>query len=211
MSEDRIDALIFDLDGTLYSQKEVRRVMLWRLVKFYCLRPHKIRQLFSLFLFRQMRECPSYQACSMPELFQRVSRRTKLPADEIRDTVQFWMFDNPLDVIKRCAYHDVIDFINASKKHDRKIIIYSDYPVVQKLKALSVEADFVFVSGEGKLAEQKPSRISMKYILDTIVIPPERILYVGDRDEKDKVSAEMVNVKYLDILEFRKLLKEGFL
>ena len=39
---------IFDIDGTLYSQKAMRMKMLKRLLFFYAVRPNRLKELFAL-------------------------------------------------------------------------------------------------------------------------------------------------------------------
>ena len=208
MNWSKIDGMIFDVDGTLYAQKQVRIGMLFRLVSYYMCRPHRLRELLSLQKFRKMREDPEWKNAGMDALCTEIGREYELPFDRVRKTIHYWMFKNPLDLLERYAYRDVIDFSNRLHAEGRHIYIYSDYPAEDKLLAMGMEFDRLFYYGQAEIREQKPSRTAMEYILSQIDCSPNRMIYVGDRDEKDMASADIADVQYYDIRDFRILLKK---
>ena len=60
---------IFDVDGTLYSQKNVRIKMFFRLVRFYGLRMHRLKELHALYCFRKLREKEDCRNKNFEDLF----------------------------------------------------------------------------------------------------------------------------------------------
>ena len=204
MDLEKFDNYILDVDGTLYSQKKLRIRMLLRLIIYYGLRPFKIKELFALIYFRKLREDPLYKNESIDKLYILIKKKTNLDVFITEKVIQKWMFTSPLNILKKYAYDDVIDFINEQHKIGKKIIIYSDYPAKDKLNKLEIEFDNIFASGEDGIIEQKPSLNAMKKILKDTDIDINSTLYVGDRNDRDKISADLVGIKYCDIKKFKK-------
>lgn len=195
---------IFDMDGTLYSQKKMRIRMLLRLVKYYLMHLNKWKDLASVYDFRKLRELSEYKACSMSKLYPIVAKRLGITAERVSEAIEKWMFTVPLEIIKECAYADVVNYINSCSKEGMRIYIYSDYPAEEKAKSIGIHYDGIFVSEEIGNGELKPSKSAMEYILQQIGANSEDILYVGDRKEKDGKSAEYANVEYKDIRIFKR-------
>lgn len=195
---------IFDMDGTLYSQKKMRIRMLFRLIKYYLIHLNRWKELASIYVFRRLRELPEYKACSMNELYMFVSKQLKLSAQRVTEAIEKWMLTIPLEIIQECAYADVVNYINSCSKEGKHIYIYSDYPAEEKAKSIGIHYDGIFVSEEIGNGELKPSKSAMEYILQQIGANSEDILYVGDRKEKDGKSAEYANVEYKDIRIFKR-------
>ena len=204
MDRKKVKGFIFDVDGTLYSLKKMRIRMLGLLLSYYCVRPHRLKELYALFLFRMMREKSEYKGTSFEELYLKIEKKISLPAKEIEKCIQYWMFQAPLNILPTCAYQNVIAFINKQYREGKQIIIYSDYQATEKLQAIGVEYDLVFSFGQNGVSEQKPSIDIMKMILAKSGHTSEQILYVGDRDDRDRISAGMVHIPYCDIKQFRR-------
>ena len=195
---------IFDIDGTLYSQEQMRVKMLLRLLGHYCIRPHKLWELYAVYQFRKLREKSEWKQASFDELYKEIEKHISKPPAQIANRVQYWLFEAPLDVLRECAYQEVAEFINAQHEEGKQIIIYSDYPGKDKLGAIGIEYDLLFDFGQNGISEQKPSMSIMKKILSESGLQPSELLYVGDRDDRDKASAELVSIPYCDISLFRK-------
>lgn len=198
------NVFIFDLDGTLYSMKKMHRVMALRLLLYYGLRPWKIKELWTIRKFRIFRYRDKYTEVTTELVCEAIAKEMGITAQRVQDVIYKWMFMEPLKVISGVAYIDVLKFLQMAHEEGCKIIIYSDYPAEDKLKAMGVKADLVFVPfvSDG-IKEVKPSRKSMEYIMGNITVHPNKVLYVGDRDDKDGVSAEFAQIDYMDINKFR--------
>ena len=201
-----LKGFVFDVDGTLYSQKKMRIKMGVRLLSFYMLRPHRIKELYALKIFRNLREKDEWKRAGFEELYLEIQKKTSLPLTRIEKSIQYWMFQAPLDIIKSCSYQNVISYINEQHHNQKKVIVYSDYPAADKLKAIGMEYDLVFAFGSDGIDEQKPSLQIMKAIVSKSGCTADQLLYVGDRDDRDKASAESVNMPYCDIRQFRQQL-----
>jgi len=187
---------IFDVDGTLYSQKSMRIRMGLSLIGYYLFHPTRIKELLMIQTFRKLREKEEYKAYSVEDLAALISPNAFSVIDK-------WMFTKPLKVIVKCAYTEVLDFIN-SRPDDVKIVIYSDYPAAEKINALGLKVDYIFTSEDPEIKELKPDKQAMEHILNTVNTQVEKYIYVGDRDCKDGASARTVGMRYIDIIDFRK-------
>lgn len=201
-------AVIFDVDGTLYNQSHMRIYMFIRLVSFYSLHLKSIKELIAIYYFRKLREEEKYRASGIEKITEIVAERLHIKTDIVASAIKKWMFEIPLDVINKCSYSDVISCARKFRDAEKKIIIYSDYPAEEKLSALEIPYDYIFVSGEGYLQELKPSIHAMKHILHSTELSPNEIIYIGDRDEKDGTSAKLVGIQYCDIHHFRRLISK---
>lgn len=210
LSEDNpgaADGYILDVDGTLYSQTKLRCAMIWRLLKYYILRPLRFRELLIINSFRKVRNDPENKAATIDELYGKVAVRTRLPESSVAEVIQKWMFEVPLDLIRRYAYKELTAFINHQHMNGKKVAVYSDYPAEDKVKAAGLECDVFFISNCGGLTEQKPSPSDAGLILDTMELSPASILYIGDREDKDKASADLMKVRYCDVSFVRELIQ----
>ena len=203
MDPNDFGGFIFDVDGTLYSQKKVRRVMFLRLCVYYALRPFLWKELCALALFRRLREVRELRK-NVDELCGEVSRRLNMSELAVCRTVRFWMFENPLDLLLKYRYDTVFEFMKRAHSAGKKIIIYSDYPAAEKLAAMRIPYDLLFVSGENGISEQKPSAEAMRKILDASGLAADKLFYIGDRDDRDKASAELAHIAYCHIADFLK-------
>lgn len=206
MNWSSVKGYIFDVDGTLYSQMRLRFRMLLRLLSHYARHPLKVRELLAVYYFRRMREHPDWQNVSTDQLSYEISKMVSLPFTSVKDTIWYWMFQNPLDLLHRCAYKDVVAFVNRSYEEGKQIYCYSDYPCSEKLNRLGIKASRQFFFGQEHIKEQKPSIEVMKYIMSEINLPVEQMAFVGDREDKDKASADLVGIRYYDIRQFRELI-----
>lgn len=206
MNWSNIDGFIFDVDGTLYPQKAVRLRMLLRLICAVLTGSLSIRELYAIYSFRKIKELHKYKSSDIADLCLQVSRKVNVSEEQVSRSVQKWMFEVPLDLLKEHCYSDVKQFINQQYDEGKTIVVYSDYPAAEKLLAMGIHFSKIFVSCSGGITESKPSFDAMQKILSETDISPDSLIFVGDRDDKDKASAEMVNIKYYDINHFRKML-----
>ena len=195
---------IFDVDGTLYSQPRMRGMMFVKLFSHYAIRPWKWKELYAIWFFRKCREKAQYRSFSMKRLYATVARQAGMCAEDVESVIHRWMFEVPLDVLRCCSFPNVISFIRRMYAEGKKIVIYSDYPAMEKLSVLDVPFHFLFVSGESGLPALKPCAQAMRYIVDKTGLSPQTLLYIGDREEKDGRSARLIPIDYLDVREFQK-------
>jgi phosphoglycolate phosphatase/putative hydrolase of the HAD superfamily len=200
-------AFIFDVDGTLYSQKKMRMRMLFYLGRYYSTHLWRMKELVYLYKFRKLREEDKYKKMTMLELEDIVAEMEGTDRDKVERCIDFWMLEFPLNFIKRCIYPEIKTFINELKLQGKEIYIYSDYPADKKINALGISYTDIFSAEDAPINELKPSKKAMEYILERIGYPAKDVLYVGDREEKDGQSAKLVYMDYCDIKRLITLLK----
>ena len=197
---------IFDVDGTLYNQSQMRLKMLLTLLFYYLLHIRNLKELLAVYYFRKYRESEENRAVDMNGLYGLVGERLHISAQTVEATIQKWMFEVPLKIIQDCAYNEVIAFAHKMHSEGKTIIIYSDYPAEEKLIRLDMPSDHIFVSGSKHLPEVKPCATAMHHILEVTQLPSEDLVFIGDRAEKDGASAKLVNMAYCDIHSLRSYL-----
>lgn len=197
MNNSEIRGIIFDLDGTLYRQKPVRRFMFWKLLKHYMLHFRQWRQLYGLYLFRRGREKTFSQFMSFEEQLDLTAIKAGIDSKELEKCIRYWMFERPLPLISKYRNKEILEFLQKEQEDGKRIIIYSDYPVEQKLDCLHLKPDYVFYPGVSGIQEMKPSYVAMEQILNTVKLNSEELMYIGDRMDKDGESAKLLNISFI--------------
>ena len=211
-------AVIFDLDGTLYYQKPFRIKMFCFLIGYILTHPTSISDMFIIKKYREIRE--DWEKCSVDEIgsrlpsdydldegqYEYVARVKKTSAQRVRKTVEFFMLEAPLKLLSQFkdeVLAGIIDDLKNDKK-DIKIVIYSDYPVENKLKSLGIEADYLFTSGDEEIGCMKPDPKGLRVILDKLQISNSDAIMIGDRYEKDGEAAIANDMDYIIVSSDKK-------
>ncbi len=195
--------VIFDVDGTLYYQNKVRICMAVKLVQ-YCLFSNKrIRDVWCIFQFRKKREMEMYKNYSIAELISDVAVAYSVDEKELSSVINDWLFVKPLEAIRKYMRKEVIGFLNEMRTKGYQIVIYSDYPVEDKLKILDIKADRIFYPSDHTFSELKPDKSVMEHIVENAEIDVSDCYFIGDRDEKDGISAGFIGAKYYNVKKCR--------
>ena len=173
-------ALIVDLDGTLYYQKPVRLAILkemlfhfWKLPDFLIVK--KYRTLFE-------------NGISEKE------RLSRLPSQAPR-VIREWMIERPYPYIKKNGDYELINVLMEAQARGIIVIVYSDYPVEEKLSALGFVPDMALCSET--IGRLKPDASGLKSVLTQESIVPEQCLVIGDRIDKDGALADNLDANIL--------------
>lgn len=191
--------LIFDVDGTLYFQKPLRLTMAIRLGLYYCLRPHKIKEVFALQDFRKLRESRVSDGSEPIDnaIYSEVAAKYKMPAQAVEHLVKQWIYDAPLKHLNRYTDFRLRNLIKKARDSGTTVVTFSDYPASDKLIAMDIEVDAQFASTDSHINTLKPDDKGLRVILDTMGINPGQCLMIGDRDEKDGECARRAGVDYI--------------
>lgn len=206
-------AVVFDLDGTLYYQKPFRIRMILYLLGHILRRPSSIGDIFLIKRYREVREkWETYEkTASFPadmslenRQYEFVAREKNVPAKRVEDAVHFFIQEAPLVLLP--AYKDAIlsEAIEQLKNKGISIVVYSDYPVEEKLRALGIKADFCFTSADEQINCMKPDPKGLQVILETLNLNAADAVMVGDRYEKDGLAAIGNNMDYIIVPSSRK-------
>lgn len=199
-----LDALLFDVDGTLYEQTPVRLAMLWRLIRAHGRSPAEgWTTLRALRAYRQAQErmrSPS-RACGdlAEEQLTFASWQTGVPVSRLREHVQRWLEVEPLGVLAQSCRHGIVDVLKAARSRGLKLGVFSDYPADAKLMALGLSTFFdVIVTAQDRDVQRfKPDPRGIEVTLRRLGVDRSRAVYVGDRPSVDGEAARRAGIPCL--------------
>jgi FMN phosphatase YigB (HAD superfamily) len=196
-----LKALIFDVDGTLYDQAKLRRIMFVQLLKYYAPRPGKMREILILYHFRAEREkMAGYRGGDLDsDQYDWCATKLNIPVEQVKDVIQRWIFDFPNPFLKRCIYPGVSALFKLLSDQGFKVVVYSDYPSAAKLKALDLSATFIISSTDSDINSLKPTGQGLQFIVKQMRVDVSECLYIGDRAELDGLCASAVGMPFIDI------------
>ena len=206
------DSFIFDFDGTLYYQFPVRLFMALNLLMHYILRPLRFRELFALMTYRRLREKRFYAELDDFRTLQIVetARLHKIKPERVIELINLWMNKKPLMIIRIFRRRKLLEFMKELQVKGKIIIIYSDYPVKEKLEAINFIPNHYYCSDDELIHCMKPDASGLIRMLNSEGLNIESCLYVGDRYDRDGLCAESAGIVYMDVKEFvRNFLKEA--
>ncbi len=99
------------------------------------------------------------------------------------------MFCYPNKYLLKCSYPGVGSFFKALQEKDLYTAIYSDYPAVDKLKAMNLQADLVVSSTDADIDRLKPDPTAVLHIANYFKVNTNECLFIGDRHELDAQCA----------------------
>lgn len=161
-------AIILDVDGTLYYQHPVRRAML----KEMLLRPWRVGDYRIVQMYRKLYD---QGLCE-------VERYAVLP-ERAPSVIQEWMIDRPLKHIAKYRDAQLIELMERVSAAGVQVIVYSDYPVNEKLAALRYSPSQSYCADD--LGTMKPNATGLMQVLINQGIEPNACCVIGDRYDKD--------------------------
>lgn len=196
-----IEAVVFDVDGTLYRQRGVQLGML-RALGLYVLR-HPLRGLEVVKAIRgfrvaqerlrdgEFRAGDERRGVRLEQL-EWASKASGLDEGFVEAVVDEWMMRRPLDLVRGHARAGLSEVLEELRRRGVKLGVYSDYPAEEKLEALGIRAyfDVAVSSYDDEVARFKPDPRGFEVVLERLSVEAKRAIYVGDRPEVDGVGAE---------------------
>lgn len=197
----QIKGIIFDLDDTLYSEKQYVRSGYKKIGEFLA-REDAAEKLWSYF------------AAGKPAIDEYL---VEIGEEEKKDEcIKIYREQIP----EISLYDGVLEFIQDLKRKDIKVGIITDGRVEgqrAKLKALGlweVMDDIIITDELGGVQFRKPCDISFRIIQNRWRMPYEQIVYVGDNPNKDFQACKQLGMKWIyfrneDGLYSHSAMKEG--
>jgi putative hydrolase of the HAD superfamily len=189
------DAVIFDLDGTLYRQDALRQAMLGRLLRAFATRPlNGLRTFRVLGAYRRAQE-QLRESAPAPDLAEAQIRlaceRTQAQPAFVRACVARWMEKEPLTLLARYLQPGLLEFLRACKARGLRLGVFSDYPADAKLKALGLDGffDVVLTAQSPEVGVFKPHPRGLLLVAERLGTTPSECVYIGDRAEVDESAA----------------------
>lgn len=201
----RPDAVIFDLDGTLYDQLPVQRAMAGRIVLHHSVHPVGfLRTVKTLSAYRRAQEhlrATGFEGDVAAEQLAHAARRVRGAPSDVHVVVERWMGRAPLDLVARHRRSDVIELISDLAELRVPLGLVSDYPADAKLAALGLleRFDVIVTAQDPDVGVFKPHPRGLRVALERLGVSPERSCYVGDRLDVDLPAARSAGVSFLSV------------
>lgn len=195
-----IEVVIFDVDGTLYGQSKLRKIMAFKLLVYYIVRPWKYKELLMIYHFRKEREKRAgYKGENLQEeQYIWCAEKMNIEVEKVIKVVDKWIFDFPNRYLSGCMYPGVAQFFTALREQGIRTAIYSDYDSGEKLKHMQLYADMEISSTDKRVNSFKPLPDGLSFILSEMgITKKDNCLYIGDRFELDGLCAEAAGVPFL--------------
>lgn len=211
--------VIFDVDGTLYEQKGLRKKMTSKLISYHLFRPHQWLNIPIILAYRKVREelaNTDFGKKNVEDVVaEKVGKKFWCSPKYVRKTVQKWMQDEPLPFLKDHKYSGVSEFIQQLKTQGIQVAVYSDLPAFGKLQAMELDFDLVMDSTMPEINCLKPQPKGLIYICKALNVKISEAIFIGDRADRDKACADCIqmdsmlvkngNSFYWEMLEMAKL------
>ena len=191
-------AIVFDVDGTLYLQKPLRRAMAVRLARYALRAPARgVRCVRVLQAYRRAQEELRLVAGTAPGGQSAwAAARAGCSAEEVDALVARWMEREPLELLPRFVRPGLGGFLVRAREAGIRLAVLSDYPVGAKLEALGLSHLFevVLCAQDASVGAFKPDPAGLREAARRLRTSPAGCLYVGDRPEVDAVAAERADM-----------------
>ena len=201
-----IDAIVLDVDGTLYRQGPVRRQMALRLAAACVTQPLRTR--LAVRAVRAFRDNLETIRTRLPEnadhpaqQLQRTAEQTGMSEELIQSLIEEWMFKRPLALIGGYPRKGLHKFLGRALQCGIRLGVFSEYPSEDKLQCLGVRDPFSVVvsSYDPEVRRFKPNPAGFLYAARQLGSRPETTLVIGDRDDADGAGARAAGMRYVEI------------
>ena len=218
----RVQAVLFDVDGTLYLQLPLRLAMALEMA----LLPIRLGSMADarrtwafLRAFREVQDelrdrAPGGEPPAQQQLLI-AAERTGVSPRLAEALVTRWMVHKPLRYLPWLRRPGLTSLLRALESLGLKAGAMSDYPAVQKLRAMGIADSFsvVLCTAEPPVAALKPAPAGFLAAAAAWGIGPASVLYVGDREDVDARGAAAAGMPCLVVTRagLRRAVAEGLL
>ncbi len=194
-----IDAVIFDVDGTLFDHKALRPAMTMALLRHLLTDRHGWRDLMVIRAFRRKRDRLALAEATeiRDRQFEATAAATGVLRPEVEKIIVRWLYREPLGFVPRHAFPAAVAFVAALRARGIRIGVFSDYPARGKLKALGLRVDVIRDAAAGDIGRLKPHPDGFLRVAQLLGVPPSRCLIIGDRNDRDGEGARRGGFAFL--------------
>lgn len=191
---ERIRAVLFDLDGTLYRQPPLRALMAVELLTLAFTHPIEAPKRWrGLKEYRRAQESLRGLAAgdAAVEQLRIAAARSGMAVADLEPLVSEWMVERPLKYLPFCKAPGLVEFLDFLGARNLKVGLLSDYPPDAKLGALGLAGRFspVLWPGDPEVGVLKPDPRGFLLASARWRLAPHEVLVVGDRAEVDGAGA----------------------
>jgi putative hydrolase of the HAD superfamily len=206
MKTDEIRLVTWDVDGTLYSLRRMKRYVLAQYLK-------ETIKGNGAFAHLELATLRLYR-----EIIDRARKEGGTIDGKLRDDVdlallekatQHWYVETIGKVGPRSGIKDVLIGL---RERGIPQVVFSDYEADAKLKSLGLAEHFDGVYIGERLGFVKPNHAVLKRIAEDFSVPIEHVLHIGDRVDRDEAAADAAGCQCLilgrDFRNFESLLEK---
>ncbi|MBX9634847.1 MAG: HAD family hydrolase [Magnetospirillum sp.] len=195
-----IDAVVFDVDGTLYRQGPLRLRMAAELALAIAANPWRWRVAQMLSAYRKAVE--GLAGVAAPDGLEAArltlaSARCGAPPKLIAEMVEEWMGRRPLRHLPACRRDGTVEFFAQLRMRGLRLGALSEYPATAKLSALGLVVDIAAHAADPAINCGKPDPVGLEWVCRSLGTAPGRCLMIGDRDDRDGAMARAAGARFL--------------
>lgn len=199
----QLEAVLFDVDGTLYHQPPLRAFMAcelgWSSLAKGPVRASRDLRILRTFRTERERLRALGQASAPLALAQyvRAGESAGVGDAEVRALVEEWIFQRPLKYLGRVKRRGCREALSALASSGLRVGVFSDYPTAEKVAALGL-TDLVSLqlcATDAEINAFKPHPAGFLEACRRWDVPPHRVAYVGDRIDVDVRGAQAAGMQ----------------
>lgn len=197
----KYEAFIVDFDGTLYHKLPLKMCMLMRIILYLILHPRKYKDILIIKEYRNIRKKRMYVDCDnfYDKQLEYLVNKYRYNINEVKSIINRWMFILPKRYIAAFNNKKLINILNKMYEQNKLIIIYSDYPIVDKISCLNIKYNYLFSSEDKIINCMKPDNKGLINIIKLTHVDKNKILYIGDEDRLDGMCAKKTDIDYINV------------
>jgi putative hydrolase of the HAD superfamily len=180
-------AVVFDMDGTLYDEALIKKALLRKFPRYL---PH-IQLLRDFSKIRQELAVEQFEGDVRREQTLRLSRKREIGLLEAQSLIEKVMYNLWPAAYKGLApFPCAAEVLNRLEKEKIPFALLSQYPSWEKLFHLGLSRhNWAAVLSADELGALKPHPKPFLHAARLLGLPPEQILFLGDREDHDVCGA----------------------
>lgn len=196
---DRVELVVFDVDGTLYRQRPLRRRMMFELASHCLTHPGDLVILRIIAAFRRERERLAEEEANRigERQYSRPAQRLGIGPEAVRTVVEHWMEQRPLPHLRACRFAGIEPLMHRLRSRGKIVAVFSDYPTHAKVSALGLQVDLHASAVDAEIDRLKPHPRGLEWLLERTGVRPERAILIGDRHDRDGECARRAAIACL--------------
>lgn len=198
-AEEPIKAVIFDVDGTLYNQSKLRRLMILEMLGGLLFNPSKIKDFQIIYTFRKLRESNFERPTAHLEEDQYAwtAEALRMDSTAVRRVVEEWIYEKPLRHLISCRYPGLKEFVECLHQTGVKTAVFSDYPAQSKLDALEISVQNIVCATDMAVNRLKPDPKGLQLVCQNLQVNINSCVFIGDRMDRDGECAKRIGMPFL--------------
>jgi FMN phosphatase YigB (HAD superfamily) len=190
------DAVIFDLDGTLYSNKGFKKKLLLRSIR-------KLRTAYLMNKIRKRLMGVDFNSKDkfFKEFYAGIAGKSKRKIKKVEKWYKEDFYVLFVGLLKRkfTGRKNINELLKILKNNSIKLAVLSDYGhVKERLDALKIDSSlFEIIASNEDYGVLKPHKRPLIDIAEKLNVNTGKVLIVGDRDDTDGESARLAKMSYI--------------